>query len=396
MGKRSNGEGTIYKRQDGQWCAQVSYEYDGKRKRKSFYGKTQKEAKEKAKEFSEKKIQQEVEGNRLTEDLRLGEWMVRWLREFKRSTVKETTYQGYWMVFNSHVKDAEIAKIPLNDLTVEGLQKFYRDLSTEGRCDGKGGLSPRMVQYVKILINGALEQAVRNGLLESNVNKYTVLPGKSEKEISPMTEKEVSIFLECCQGERLEALYVLELFTGLRKGEISGLRWSDIDWGLGRMMIARSLEPISYNDEESAGPKLILTTPKTKSSKRWVALAPYVIQKLKEHRERQDYEKLAFKDIYSDQGMIFCREDGSFLHPRYLTDDFHRILKKAELPRHRFHDLRHTVASMLLNANENPKAIQELLGHSSISTTLDIYAHLSDSSKHETVNKIYDILQRSK
>lgn len=393
MGKRSNGEGTIFKRKDGRWCAQYIQKIDGTERRRSVYGKTQKQVKEKLKSVMAEK-ENVVEPNQ-AETLILRNWMAEWLISYKKEIVKITTYQGYWRVFRDHIEHSEISDVPLSELSTNMLQKYYNRLRAEGRSDQKGGLSPRMVRYVYVLVNGALEQAVKNDHLFKNVNKYVVLPSKEQKEITPMSEQEVKLFLEACENERLRALYYLELFSGLRKGEISGLKWSDIDWIKRQLTVFRTLEPVVNNAQETDQPRkaeLVLVTPKTKKSKRIIPLNDIVMIELEEHKKRQEREKELYADIYIDQDLIFCREDGYFLHPRYLTDNFHRILKAAALPKYRFHDLRHTVASLLINSNENPKIIQELLGHSSISTTMDIYGHLEEKSKRGSVERLVEIL----
>lgn len=396
MGKRSNGEGTIFKRKDGRWCAQYIQKIENKEVRKSVYGKTQKEVKEKLRLIREKETNGQIEPAAV--QLSLEKWMKEWLSDYKQGTVKITTYQGYWRVFRDHIEKSEVAEIPVTALSTNMLQKYYNRLHEEGRSDKKGGLSPRMVRYVYVLINGALEQAVKNEILVKNVNHYVVLPSKEQKEITPMSETEVKRFLEKCEDERLKALYYLELFSGMRKGEISGLMWSDVDWERKQLYVSRTLEPVTDNEEVTELPKkakLILVNPKTKRSKRIIPINNVVLKELEEHRNHQNKEKEIYADIYMDQNLIFCREDGNFIHPRFLTDNFHHILKKAGLPQYRFHDLRHTVASLLINGNENPKVVQELLGHASISTTLDIYGHLEEKTKRSSIEKLGTILQIS-
>lgn len=392
MGKRSNGEGTIFKRKDGRWCAQYSVTIDGKDKRKTVYGKTQKEVKEKLKALKSDNLK---EPNNSEYTLAL--WMRRWLEDYKKPAVKVTTYQGYWMIYRSHIEKSQIAEIELSQLTTAALQKFYNQLWTSGRSDGKGGLSPRMVRYVYVLIHGALEQAVRNDLLEKNVNQYVTIPGKEHKEIVPMSLQEVEQFLKQCKNERLYALYVLALNTGMRKGELLGLQWQDIDFEKKQLTVVHNLALVAHNDVDTDEPRkseLILTTPKSAKSKRVIPLNNYVIGQLRSHQERQRMEKKQYQSIYVDNSMVFCREDGTYIHPRYVLQNFQDILRKAGMQKYRFHDIRHTVASLLINSNENPKVVQELLGHSNISTTLDIYTFLDDETKRNSVSKLGSILAR--
>lgn len=394
MGKRSNGEGTIYKRPDGRWCAQYIIMVNGKDKRKTVYGKTQKEVKEKLKALKSDNLTEPEPHN---SEYTLASWMRQWLEDYKKPAVKVTTYQGYWMIYRSHIEKSQIAEVILSQLTTAALQKYYNQLWASGRSDGKGGLSPRMVRYVYVLIHGALEQAIRNELLEKNVNQYVTIPGKEHKEIVPMSIQEVEQFLEQCKTERLYALYVLALNTGMRKGELLGLQWQDIDFEKRQLTVVHNLALVAHNDVDTDEPRkseLILTTPKSIKSKRLIPLNDYVINQLLSHQERQRMEKKQYQSIYVDHSMVFCREDGTYIHPRYVLQNFQDILRKAGMQKYRFHDIRHTVASLLINSNENPKVVQELLGHSNISTTLDIYTFLDDETKRNSVSKLGSILAR--
>ena len=394
MGKRSNGEGTIFKRKDGRWCAQYTINMNGIDKRKAVYGKTQKEVKEKLKALKSDSLTESAPHD---SEYTLASWMRQWLEDYKKPAVKVTTYQGYWMIYRSHIEKSQIAEITLSQLTTAILQKFYNQLWTSGRSDGKGGLSPRMVRYVYILVHGALEQAVRNELLEKNANQYITIPGKEHKEIVPMSIQEVEQFLEYCKTERLYALYVLALNTGMRKGELLGLQWQDIDFEKRQLTVIHNLALVAHNDVDTDEPRkseLILTTPKSAKSKRVIPLNDYVINQLRSHQERQSMEKKQYQSIYVNHSMVFCREDGTYIHPRYVLQNFQDILRKAGMQKYRFHDIRHTVASLLINSNENPKVVQELLGHSNISTTLDIYTFLDDETKRNSVSKLGSILAR--
>ncbi|WP_302326121.1 tyrosine-type recombinase/integrase [Enterocloster lavalensis] len=391
MGKRSNGEGTIFKRKDGRWCAQIVAREGGKEKRKTVYGKTQREVKEKMKML--KDTQEIVQASQDT--IKLGEWVKQWLEEYKKPKVKITTYQGYWMMFRSYIEKSVVSSTELPELTTSQLQRYYNGLWEKGRCDGTGGLSPRMVRYVYILINGALEQAVRNEIILKNVNKYVTLPAKQKAEISPLTCDELERFLRYCREERLYALYVLEINTGMRKGELLGLKWSDVNFDKRLLSVTHNLALVAANDVESDQPRkseLILTTPKSDKSRRTIPMNDFVIHQLREHKQQQEEEKRRYADIYMDRDLVFCREDGSFINPRFLLQNFQDILKRAGIRKYRFHDLRHTVASLLIEHNESPKAIQELLGHSSITVTMDIYGHISEDSKRGTINRLGDIL----
>jgi integrase len=388
MSKRGNGEGSIYKRADGIWCGQYSLEISGKRVRRSIYAKTRKEANDKLQQkLSEVNSGSYVDSTKIL----LGEWMFLWLKDFKKNQLKITTYENYMLNYETHIKGSSLESIPLNKLSTSALQRFYNYKLESGRSDGKGALSTRTVRYLYILINGALEQACRNGLISINVNKNTVLPSKKKTEFVPLTVVEVKRFLEKAKEDRLYCLFLLETVTGMRKGEILGLKWDDISMEQKKLRVHNNLCIVKNNSNKSgeSKTKLILQDPKTIKSKRTLPLSDYMIQELKKHKNRQNQEKLVYRDVYEDKGMVFARLDGSFINPRELLRRFQNLLSKAGIEKKRFHDLRHTFASILLNENENPKVIQELLGHANISTTMDIYSHVLDETKVKTVDKLY-------
>lgn len=389
MSKRSNGEGGIYKRADGIWCGQYYEVINGVKKRKSVYGKTQKIVKSKLEErFSELK-------NKVPESksITLEDWVAEWLNDYKKNMLKQTTYENYYIYYETHIRNSTIGKMELDRLTTNDLQSYYNEKLKNGRSDGKGRLSPRTVRYLHIIIRGAIDQAVKNGLIERNVSKYVVLPAKKHKEIQPLTIEEVDTFLKIAKKDRLFALYLLEITTGMRKGEILGLQWSNIDLVNKRVTIQQSLCNIRDYSSSDRKYKLVLMEPKTEKSKRTLPLNDFVIAALTKHREKQNIEKQMYREIYNDNNVVFTREDGQFIHPRELLRRYHILLKKAGIEKKRFHDLRHTFASILLNEKESPKVIQELLGHANISTTMDIYSHVLEETKVKSIEKLANKLQ---
>ena len=204
-------------------------------------------------------------------------------------------------------------------------------------------------------------------------------------------------FLEVERGDRLYTLYLLEMMTGLRRGEILGLKWEDVDFKAGRLKVIHNLYRVNNTDKDAESKyKLVLLTPKTESSKRSIPLNPFMEEELLRHRKEQEREKSLYGEDYRDLGMVFCKPDGDYISPREFLRQYQRLLQKAGLERKRFHDLRHTVASLLINANENPKVIQQLLGHSTISTTLDIYAHVMDQTLNRSVDNLCNQLELGK
>lgn len=245
------------------------------------------------------------------------------------------------------------------------------------------------MRYINIIIKSALKQAVNNRMINDNACNAVVLPKKNKIEIIPLTKEEVIQFLNVAKKDRLYTLYLLEMMTGLRRGEILGLKWSDIDFEKGKINVIHNLYRINNTDENATTKyKLELLTPKTETSKRSIPINQLMIEELLKHKEKQDLEKMYYASDYKDLGMVFTRPNGDYISPREFLRQYQKLLSTAGLEKKRFHDLRHTVASLLINANENPKVIQQLLGHSTISTTLDIYAHVMG----ETMNKSIDTL----
>jgi len=386
--RRGNGEGTIYKRQDGTWAGQVSIGYDpvtGKLKRKSFYGKTRKEVADKM-----AKALQEVSSGTYVEPVQttIGEWLDKWLAGYKKGQLKPSTYESYETLINVHIKPA-LGNVPMAKLQAHMLQTFYNEKLEKGRADGKGGLSTRVVRYLHVIIRQALQQAVKEGLLPRNVADATSPPTVKNKEMRPLTEEELLKFFEVARDDRLFAAYVLAATTGLRRGELLGLCWDCVDLENGVITVQRQLLVLKN------GLSLEETT-KSKSGRRSVVLPDDTIRELKAHKKRQAQEKLLLGEAYQNNGLVFCKEDGTPLDPREFTKRFQRHLEKAGLPKVRLHDLRHTHASLLLARGVHPKVVQERLGHSSITMTLDLYSHLTPGLQEAAAATLNGLLGKEK
>jgi len=386
--RRGNGEGSIYKRPDGTWAGQVSVGYDpatGKLKRKSFYGKTRKEVADKmARALQEVRSGTYIEPAQTT----FAEWLDKWLAGYKKGQLRPTTYQGYEILINVHIKPA-LGKIPLAKLQAHMLQSFYNGKLAAGRADGKGGLSTRMVRYLHAVIRQALQQAVKEGLLARNVADATSPPTVKNKQMRPLAEDELLTFFEAAKNDRLFPAYVLAATTGLRRGELLGLCWDCVDLEHGVITVQRQL--LVLKDGLS-----LEETTKSKSGRRSVTLTDDAVRELKAWRKRQAQEKLLLGEAYQDNGLVFCKEDGTPLDPREFTKRFQRQLAKADLPKVRLHDLRHTHASLLLARGVHPKVVQERLGHSSITMTLDLYSHLTPGLQEAAAATLNGLLSKEK
>lgn len=378
MGKRSNGEGTIFKRSDGRWCAAY---FDKEYRRHYVYGKTQKEIKQKLKKkMSEVNIS--TKGKGITVD----EWMVQYLDEYKRNEVKETTYWSYMELYEKHIKKSDIGLSELQSLTSQQLQKFYNDKKEQD-------YNPKTIRHMYVLINSALDKAMQIKLLNENVNRQTVIPKKEAYTAKVLSAEEVKKILVNAKEDKLYPIIALEIYTGLRKGEIMALKWENISFDQEELHVEGNLCRVvkEINADGSKCYEYKIMEPKTAKSKRVVPLLPGAIEALKMQQAMQAQDKEMYSEIYNDQGLVFARCDGTFLSQRAFMDKYHAFLKRYGASDVRFHDLRHTFATLLLEAGEEPKAIQELLGHSTYSTTMDIYAHVTKKGKVNAIKRL-DIL----
>jgi len=393
MAKRGQGEGTIVKRPDGRWMAQISTGHDpltGKLKRVTYYGKTRQEVAEKlAKAQHEKNTGAFVEPNKIT----VGQWLDRWLIDYMKP-LRLTTWNSYEALIRQHIKPAA-GGIPLTKLTPGDLQRFYNSKLEKGRLDGEGGLSARTIRYLNTIIHAALKQAMREGLVYRNVAEAVTLPKQQKKELKPLTGEQTQKMLVVAKGERLYPAFLTAVYTGLRRGELLALRWQDVDLEKQTIKVRQSVSR-TYVKGAKTKTRLICQEPKTELSKRTIPIPDEVMAALKEHKKKQNEEKLFLGQAYQNDGLVFATEEGKLIEPRNLARKFETLLRAAGLPKIKFHGLRHGFATMLLEANEHPKNVQILLGHSTITTTLDIYSHVDIDIKKKAVEKISAILNKEK
>jgi integrase len=390
---RGNGEGSIYKRSDGRWCGAITVgrNENGTFKKRVIYGKNRNEVAEKmSKELHDIQISMYVEPNKIT----MEQWLETWLYEYKKSSVRPTTFESYEYIVRVHI-NPKIGRLYLKDLKAEQLQKLYNEKFSKGRSDGKGGLSSRTVRYIHILIHEALDQAVMNNLISKNVSEFTKLPMQKKAEMRVLTAEEQQKFLNALDDERLRASFILALGSGVRLGELLALRWKDVDFNKGIISINRTVKRTKTFDNEENKSVLLIQEPKTKSGKRQIPLPASVITELKEHRKLQLQERLLAGLLYIDNDLLFSTEIGKLLEPSNFIRKFKSLIKKAGLENVNFHALRHSYATRLLEENEHPKVVQELLGHSDIKLTLNTYSHVMPEIKIAAANKIDHLFNKN-
>lgn len=398
--ERGNGEGCISQRKDGTWCAVITIgrKEDGSLKRRFFYGKTREEAAGKlTKALAELQQGTYVEPSKLT----VGEWLDTWLKEYSRPHTRPTTRDNYEMVIRVHIKPA-ISNILLSKLTATHLQKFYNDLLAKGRKDGKGGLSSRTVRLAHTIMHASLKQALQSGLVVKNVSEATKPPRMQKQEMRVLTPEEMDRFLKAIEGDRLAAAFLLDLSTGLRRGELLALRWQDMDlrWQDGELKegvvnVKRTLVRVNVEDG-STKTALTYQEPKTKHGRRMVPIPGEVLPELKSHKVRQAQERLKLGEAYENNNLVFCAVDGKPLDPSSFGKHFSKLVQQAGIKGATMHTLRHTYATRLLEANEHPKVVQELLGHSNITMTLDTYSHVMPELKRAAAAKLNGLFAKKK
>ena len=374
MAKRGHGEGSIYQRSDGRWAATITLEG---RKRKTFYGKTRKEVAAKL----NKAIQEQKQGILATGPQQtLEQYLTRWLEEVHRPTIRESTYLNYRRFLNNHILPA-LGHIYLNKLTPQLVQSFYTQKLQEG-------LAPGSVRDMHMVLHKALENAVRWRLIGRNVCDDVSPPKLVKYEAQTLTQKQAVRLLEAARGHRLGALLTVALATGMRRGELLGLQWQDINFEDRSLQIRRSMVRLGKEG-------IVESQPKSLKSRRKVVLPQFVVEVLKQHRTRQLEVRLRAGTAWEENDLVFCNGFGRFFDQGQLHVEFQKFLKEAGLPPIRFHDLRHSAASFLLAMGVHPKVVQEILGHSVIGTTMDTYSHVLPSLQREAMDKMNDLFGQS-
>lgn len=347
-------------------------------KRKTIYGKRYKDVREKLTEAMANADKGLIFD---ADNLKAGDYLDRWLNDAVKDTVRPTTYERYEGLVRKHIKPA-IGRHKLTSLTPTHVRSLYRE-----KLDA--GLAPRTVQYIHVTLHKALKQAVADGLIPHNATEAVKPPQVRQDEIHPLTPEEAKTLLETISGDRLEALYILAVHTGLRQGELLGLKWEDVDFEDATLRVRRTLTTAK------GGP--ILSEPKTRGSRRTVKLTKAACDALRSHLNRQLGEIDQAGGLWRPggfDGLVFASEVGQPLDRRKVTARHLKpLLKRAGLPDIRFHDLRHTCATLLLMRNVNPKVVSEMLGHATIAITLDTYSHVLPNMRDQAASAMEEALR---
>ncbi len=381
--RRGHNEGSIYQRaSDGLWVGSINLGYgpDGKRKRKPIYGKTRKEVAEKMKRMLR---DQQLGVVIATRKQSFGSFLYQWLEEWVKPSVKPATYANYEVYVRVHTAPA-LGHIRLSELTAQDLQAFYNYKLTQG-------LSARTVAHCHATIRRALNIAIKWDLIPRNPATLVTAPKCQRHEITPFSPEQARTFLHAVKGHRLEALYSVAMALGLRRGEALALQWEDVDLPAGTLTVRATLQRL--------GGELVRSDTKTAGSRRKLMLPDVCITALRAHKLRQKEDALLAGPRWQgprlhgrEVGYVFTSTVGTPLEPRNLNRHFSQVLKKEGLPPIRFHDLRHTAATLLLIQGVSPRLIMDLLGHSKIAVTMDVYAHVLPSLQREAAQAMHLLL----
>ena len=372
--RRANGEGSIRKRKDGRWEGRYTAGRDsvtGKAIYKNVLGKTQAEVKEKLKSAIEKNSASPLAAGQYT----LGQWLDTWMENYAKLQVRASSYKTYQGFIKNHIKPT-LGDMPLEKLTAMDLQRLYKYLLESGRLEctesrnKPKGLSVKTVRNINQMISSALNCAVEQRLIPANPTKGCVLPKLERKEMKILPPESLGTFFEEARRSGVFELYYIDLATGLRRGELLGLKWSDIDLTKGIIHVRRQV--LRQNGEVVEAPL------KTKNSYRNIAIGADAIKVLKGMEQKDEY--------------VFPSPFGGPMSPDSVLHMLQRVLKRAGLERIRFHDLRHTFSVLALQNGVDVKTLSAMLGHYSAGFTLDTYAHVTTSMQKQAANAVGNFL----
>ncbi|MEW6047012.1 MAG: site-specific integrase [Bacillota bacterium] len=317
----------------------------------------------------------------------LDEYLDKWLEAAVKPRVQTRTYEDYEAILKRYVREPLGAK-RLHQLMPLDIQGVYSKLLDRG-------LSAKTICTLHTVLRNALEQAVKWGLISQNPANRVEVPGRRHREMYAMSKDEVAAFLEAAREDRFYTLFLLAVTTGMRPGEYLALQWKDVDLEAGQLYVRRALSRRhNKQDLNTSIPAWSFKEPKTPKSRRSIRLSPTVVQALRLHKAAQAAQRLKAGATYHNLDLVFAGEDGLPLHANSLTRrHFKPILKKAGLPsKIRLYDLRHTCATLLLKARVHPKIVSELLGHSTVTQTLDIYSHVLPDMQEEVPDSMEALL----
>ena len=317
--------------------------------------------------------------------IKVGEWLQDWIDSYVEIHCSRRTKGSYSTEIHRHMIP-HLGEIALGQLQPQHIQNYYGYALTKGRVDGKGGLSPRTVEYHHRILSEALSHAVKIGLIVRNVVDAVDPPHPRRKAIQTLGVADIPRFLKSARESPYYALFSTALFTGMRLGELLGLRWRDVDLRLASLSVVQALYKRSGVCE--------IIKPKSTASQRRVALSPTLVVILQQHRATQEAQRILIGKQLDEEDLVFAYTDGRPLDPGTVTHAFSKVLTKAGVPHMRFHDLRHTHATLMLKADVHPKIVSERLGHANIGITLDTYSHVVPGLQEVAAQRFEEIFDK--
>ncbi len=378
--------GQIIKRSKDSWTIIAELGKDpttGKRKRhwQSVKG-TKKQAE---KELSALIVHIESGGYVKPTKMTLGKYLESWLRDYVTPNTTPRTNDRYTQIVRTHLIPA-LGSIQLTAIQPHHIQSYYGKALQSGHRKKESGLSPQTIQYHHRVLYEALKHAVKRGILLRNPAEAVDPPKAQRREMPSIGPENVNKFLEATQDSPYYPIFYTAVYTGLRRGELLGLRWSDIDLDLGMMSIVQTLQQLRNGE-------FFFKEPKSRHGRRQIALSPSLCILLREYRQNQEGLYLFAGEALKPSDLVFSHPDGSPMRPNSVTRASKRVMASIGLDNIRFHDLRHAHATLMLRQGIHPKIVSERLGHSSINITLDIYSHVLPGLQEAAALRVEEGLQ---
>lgn len=370
---KRNGKEYLY------WEARYTSGYDpktGKQKQHSITGRTQKEVAQKLRQ-----VTSELDQGTYKEPckLTLSEWLDIWTKEYT-GNLKPRTLEAYQCQIENHIRP-ELGNLRLEHLTPHAIQHFYNSCI-------KNGLSPKSTKNIHGILHKALQQAVAVGYLATNPTASCTLPRAERKPITPMDDNIIRDFTAAVQGHPFEIIFLVTLFTGMRRGEVFGLTWDCVDFGKGTLLINKQLQ----KTKEGGTTKYNLASTKNGKARK-ITPASFVMELLRRQRSQQSEQRLRVGQAWNNLNLVFSDPFGGYMMPHVVYDSFKKLVAELGHPEIRFHDLRHSYAVAAIKSGDDIKTVQGNLGHATASFTLDVYGHVTDQMKQESAQRMENFIK---
>ncbi len=395
--KRGNGEGCIRQTKEGYWEARIMIGYNekGKPKYKTFSSKTRNEVTRKLNDYkaNKKALTPEIVCKYTVE-----QWLNKWLDTYVVQNVKTSTRIAYEGIVKNQLIPY-IGRIKLTKLKKTDIEQMYNTLLISGRADGKGGLSVKTINNIRVCLHKALQTALENEYILQNPASIAKVPtlkstNTEKKEIEILSKEEQKALMKVCDNSPYGMGIFTALHTGVRLGELLGIMWKDVDFNKKTINISRQVNRLhDYSPNATAKTRLgIQEDTKTRTSTRVISISDNLLERLIQYKEEQDKNIKKWGSAYQNLDMVFAREDGYYIDPVYFRERYQRLLEKAGISRHTFHALRHTFATRALEAGVPVKVVSKILGHASVQITMDTYMHVLPELQNEEMNRIAEYM----